>query len=118
MVGYLNGGIKNWIKFGGSIATIENRQASEFTDIKSIKENILDVRSNAEHKSECFNNSLNIPLPELRSSLNKINFKNKFYIHCKGGYRSMIAASILLSKGISEFANIPGGFDKIKKFQS
>ena len=118
VVGYLNGGIKNWIKFGGSIATIENRQASDFTDIKSSKENILDVRSNAEHKSECFNNSLNIPLPELRSSLNKINFKNKFYIHCKGGYRSMIAASILLSKGISEFANIPGGFDKIKKFQS
>ena len=42
-------------------------------------------------------------------------FEKTFYVHCKGGYRSMIAASILLANGISNFSNIPGGYDKIKK---
>ena len=80
--------------------------------------NILDVRSKSEHSSESLKNSLNIPLPELSYSLDKFNFEDKFYIHCKGGYRSMIAASIMLANGISKFANIPGGFDEIKKFQA
>ena len=76
------------------------------------------MRSKSEYSSESLEKSLNIPLPELIHSLNKVNFNDKFYVHCKGGYRSMIAASILLSKGISKFANIPGGFDEIKKFQA
>ena len=117
VLGYLNGGIKKWVKSGGSISKVENKFASKFSNFNSNK-NILDVRSASEHKSECLSNSLNIPLPELNYSIDKINFKDKFIIHCKGGYRSMIAASILLSKGITNFANIPGGFDEIKNFRA
>ena len=51
-------------------------------------------------------------------SIDKIFFEEKFYVHCKGGYRSMIASSILLAKGISNFSNIPGGYDKIKDYNS
>ena len=119
VLGYLKGGIQNWIDSGKQITKVENEPATNFSDhnLKQIK-NILDVRSKSEYSSESLEKSLNIPLPELIHSLNKVNFNDKFYVHCKGGYRSMIAASILLSKGISKFANIPGGFDEIKKFQA
>ncbi|MBT6735754.1 MAG: rhodanese-like domain-containing protein, partial [Cryomorphaceae bacterium] len=119
VLGYLKGGIQNWIDSGKQITKVENEPALNFSDhnLKQIK-NILDVRSKSEYSSESLEKSLNIPLPELIHSLNKVNFNDKFYVHCKGGYRSMIAASILLSKGISKFANIPGGFDEIKKFQA
>ena len=117
VLGYLNGGLKKWIKSGESISEVENRFASSLSNL-NYDESILDVRSFNEHKSECILNSLNIPLPELKYSTHRINFNNKFIIHCKSGYRSMIAASILLSKGVTNFANVPGGFDEIKKFQS
>jgi hydroxyacylglutathione hydrolase len=119
VLGYLEGGIQNWIDAGKQITKVENEPALNFSDhnLKQIK-NILDVRSKSEYLSESLEKSLNIPLPELIHSLNKVNFNDTFYVHCKGGYRSMIAASILLSKGISKFSNIPGGFDEIKKFQA
>ena len=119
VLGYLLGGIKNWIDSGKQISKVENEPALSFSnyDMKQTG-NILDVRSKSEHSFESLKNSLNIPLPELSYSLDKFNFEDKFYIHCKGGYRSMIAASIMLANGISKFANIPGGFDEIKKFQA
>ena len=51
-------------------------------------------------------------------SIDRVSFEKTFYVHCKGGYRSMIAASILLANGISNFSNIPGGYDKIKNYNS
>ena len=78
----------------------------------------LDVRSKNEHKSESLLNSINIPLIDLSKSIDKVSFEKTFYVHCKGGYRSMIAASILLANGISNFSNIPGGYDKIKNYNS
>ena len=57
--------------------------------------------------------SLNIPLINLKDSIESINEKDKLYIHCKGGYRSMIACSILNSKSKTNIVNIKGGFDKI-----
>ena len=117
VLGYLNGGLKKWMNSGESIREVENIFASSLSNL-NYNENILDVRSFSEHKSECILNSLNIPLPELKYSTQRINFNDKFIIHCKSGYRSMIAASILLSKGVTNFANVPGGFDEIKKLQS
>jgi rhodanese-related sulfurtransferase len=117
--GYLEGGIQNWIESGREISSVENISALNFTKNDSNQtKNILDVRSKSEHSSESLEKSLNIPLPELSYSINKVNFTDRFYIHCKGGYRSMIAASLLLSKGVSNIVNIEGGFDEIKRFQS
>lgn len=117
VIGYLKGGVNSWIKNGGIISEVFNESASKFSTCDNNKD-ILDVRSENEHKSESLQNSLNIPLINLNKSIEKISFEEKFYVHCKGGYRSMIASSILLAKGISNFSNIPGGYDKIKDYNS
>ena len=117
VIGYLEGGINSWIKNGGVINKVLNESASKFSTIDNDKD-ILDVRSKNEHKSESLLNSINIPLIDLSKSINKVSFEKTFYVHCKGGYRSMIAASILLANGISNFSNIPGGYDKIKNYNS
>ena len=117
VIGYLEGGINSWIKNGGIINKVLNESASKFSTIGNNKD-ILDVRSKNEHKSESLLNSLNIPLIDLSKSIDKVSFEKTFYVHCKGGYRSMIAASILLANGISNFSNIPGGYDKIKNYNS
>ena len=117
VIGYLEGGINSWIKNGGIINKVLNEPASKFSTIGNNKD-ILDVRSKNEHKSESLLNSINIPLIDLSKSIDKVSFEKTFYVHCKGGYRSMIAASILLANGISNFANIPGGYDKIKNYNS
>ena len=117
VIGYLEGGINSWIKNGGKISKVLNESASKFSTVDNNKD-ILDVRSKNEHKSESLLNSLNIPLIDLSKSIDRVSFEKTFYVHCKGGYRSMIAASILLANGISNFSNIPGGYDKIKKYNS
>ena len=117
VIGYLEGGINSWIKNGGFINKVLNESASKFSTINNDKD-ILDVRSKNEHKSESLLNSINIPLIDLSKSIDKVSFEKTFYVHCKGGYRSMIAASILLANGISNFSNIPGGYDKIKNYNS
>jgi len=117
VVGYLKGGVNSWIKNGGMISKVFNESASKFSTIGNNKD-ILDVRSKNEHKIESLQDSLNIPLINLSKSIDKVSFEEKFYVHCKGGYRSMIASSILLANGISNFSNIPGGYDQIKKYNS
>ena len=117
VIGYLEGGINSWIKNGGIINKVLNESASKFSTIGNNKD-ILDVRSKNEHKSESLPNSINIPLIDLSKSIDKVSFEKTFYVHCKGGYRSMTAASILLANGISNFSNIPGGYDKIKNYNS
>ena len=117
VIGYLKGGINSWIKSGGIISKVLNESASKFSTVNNNKD-ILDVRSKNEHKSESLLNSINIPLIDLSKSIDKVSFEKTFYVHCKGGYRSMIAASILLANGISNFINISGGYDKIKKYNS
>ena len=117
VIGYLEGGINSWIKNGGKISKVLNESASKFSTLNNNKD-ILDVRSKNEHKSESLLNSLNIPLIDLSKSIDRVSFEKTFYVHCKGGYRSMIAASILLANGISNFSNIPGGYDKIKNYNS
>ena len=117
VIGFLEGGINSWTKNGGIINKVLNESASKFSTIDNNKD-ILDVRSKNEHKSESLLNSINIPLIDLSKSIDKVSFEKTFYVHCKGGYRSMIAASILLANGISNFSNIPGGYDKIKNYNS
>ena len=115
VIGYLEGGINSWIKNGGKISKVLNESASKFSTVDNNKY-ILDVRSKNEHKTESLLNSLNIPLIDLSKSIDRVSFEKTFYVHCKGGYRSMIAASILLANGISNFSNVPGGYEKIKKY--
>ena len=112
--GYLSGGIKSWIEANKNVKSIENIDPKDFATLYSKNDlNILDVRSKSENNVSSIRESLNIPLINLKDSIESINEKDKLYIHCKGGYRSMIACSILNSKSKTNIVNIKGGFDKI-----
>ena len=112
--GYLDGGIKSWIESNKKINSIENIKAQDFISLNSKFDlDVLDVRSQNEYLNGSVNGSLNIPLVNLTDNLIKVNSNSRSYIYCKGGYRSMIASSILYSNGIKNITNIIGGYDNI-----
>ena len=113
-IGYLSGGIKSWIENGYETQSVENISPDEFVNIMNeIK--ILDVRNEGEINSSSLDNSIKIPLKTLENNLNKLNQNNKYYIHCAGGYRSMIAASLMKKKGFNNLVNVSKGYSGIKK---
>ena len=115
--GYLDGGIKSWIESNKKTNSIENIKAQDFISLNSKFDlDILDVRSQNEYINGSVNGSLNIPLVNLSDNLIKVNSNSRSYIYCKGGYRSMIASSILYSNGIKNITNIIGGYDNISLY--
>tara|TARA_B110000914_G_C15512678_1_gene471626 strand:- start:2011 stop:3378 length:1368 start_codon:yes stop_codon:yes gene_type:complete len=116
--GFLEGGIKSWIELNKKTNSIENIKAQDFIILNSKFDlDILDVRSQNEYISGSVNGSLNIPLVNLTDNLIKINSNSRSYIYCKGGYRSIIASSILYSNGIKNITNIIGGYDNISLYK-
>ncbi|MGE0566996.1 MAG: rhodanese-like domain-containing protein [Bacteroidia bacterium] len=117
-IGFLKGGIEAWIKSNKTIDKIESVSAEDFLDLylKS-KVNILDVRKRSEYESEHLIDSVNAPLDYVDESLALISKDKTWYVHCAGGYRSMIFVSILKSKGYSNLINVEGGFNQFKKLK-
>ena len=112
--GFLKGGIKPWIESNKRTNSIENIKAEDFISLNSKFDlDILDVRSQNENLNGSVKGSLNIPLINLSENINKVKPNSKTYIYCKGGYRSMIASSILNSNGKKNITNIIGGYDNI-----
>ena len=115
--GYLKGGIKSWVESNKQTNSIENIKAEDFISLNSKFDlDVLDVRSQNEYLNGSVNGSLNIPLVNLTDNLIKVNSNSRSYIYCKGGYRSMIASSILYSNGIKNISNIIGGYDNISLY--
>jgi len=115
-IGYLEGGIKTWEKSGNPTASLESISANEFIEtLKLNKINILDVRKVSEFETQHIEGSANYPLGEIQENISKINSKEKFHVHCAGGYRSVIAISILKANGFDNLIDIAGGFNEIKK---
>ena len=85
------------------------------TKYNSAETIIIDVRKISEYKSEHLLNAENIPLNELNNHLAEIPKDKPFILHCAGGYRSMIAASILKQRGYDNFVDVIGGFGVIKE---
>lgn len=117
-LGYLKGGIETWVKAGNDIESINSINAEEFT--KRFKDkiiNVLDVRKDGEYKSEHIegNNVQHLALDFINSNMHTIDSNKTYYIHCAGGYRSVIAASILKARGFNNLIDIAGGFGAIKK---
>ena len=83
--------------------------------IQNEKLNVFDLRKSDEYSSGYIPNAQNIPLDFLNKKINSFRLNETFYTHCAGGYRSMIAASILKSKGIHNFKDIKGGFNALRK---
>ena len=112
--GYLKGGINAWIDSGNEVDSVQSINKNEFEKL-FVEENtkIFDVRNESEFDSEHVVGACNIPLNKLNANLEKINSNGVNYIHCAGGYRSMIASSILKARGIHNFIDIKGGYSAI-----
>ena len=115
-LGYLKGGINSWVSSGRITEEIKTINVFDFEKI--YKKNdllIYDVRKKDEFYSESLINAINLPLNNIPININNFSKKDEFYIHCKTGYRSVIASSYLKLKGFEKIVNIKSGFEGIKK---
>jgi len=116
VIGYLKGGFTAWKKASKEYDTVTSISVSEFKEIKeNSKIPIFDVRKEGEFLSEHVVGANNTPLDYINNHLSEYPDQKTFYVHCAGGYRSMIAASILKSRGIHNFIDVDGGFAAIKE---
>lgn len=115
-LGFLKGGFKSWVaakKEHDSISSVNEDQLAEL-----MKENdldILDVRKASEYGSEHLFDAENAPLDFINESMKKIEQNKVYYVHCAGGYRSVVFISILQARGFRNLVNIKGGFSAIKE---
>ncbi len=115
-LGYLEGSFDAWKKAAKDYDTLDSISATQFEKIlKDKKAPVFDVRKESEYLSEHIEGAENTPLVFLNDYLAEFPKDEPFYMHCAGGYRSVIAASILKSRGIHNMIDIAGGFDDIKK---
>lgn len=116
-IGFLKGGFEAWKKSGKEYDTVDTITPSQLKEAIS-KENhypIFDVRKESEFQSEHIEIANNTPLDFINNHLAEFPSDEPFYLHCAGGYRSMIAASILKSRGIHNLIDVEGGFAAIKE---
>ncbi len=115
-LGFLNGGIEAWKDSGKEIDSVESITATQFADdSKQMGIKIFDVRKPSEYTSEHVLNAENTPLSKLNDHLAEFPKEEKFHIHCAGGYRSMIASSILKARGYHNMIDVQGGFGAIRE---
>lgn len=118
-LGYLKGGIKAWEAAGKEVEAIESVSADEFAAKFKANEvpKIVDVRKASEYASQHIesNSVLNIPLDLINSKMEEFPQEETMFMHCAGGYRSVIAASILKSRGYHNMVNIEGGFKAVEE---
>jgi glyoxylase-like metal-dependent hydrolase (beta-lactamase superfamily II)/rhodanese-related sulfurtransferase len=115
VVGYLDGGFDAWKNDGLEYDTISSISAVEFKNrFENIKDLVFDVRKEGEYTAEHVENAHFTPLDFLNDYLSEFPDSKTFYLHCAGGYRSVIAASILKSRGIHNLVDVAGGFSEIK----
>jgi glyoxylase-like metal-dependent hydrolase (beta-lactamase superfamily II)/rhodanese-related sulfurtransferase len=116
-LGYLEGGIEAWKKAGKEIDQVTSISAEELA--KRLKENpniiIKDVRKQSEFEAEHVENAENTPLAYINEYMASFDKEKDNYIHCAGGYRSMIACSVLKARGYHNVIDIAGGFGAIAK---
>ena len=115
-IGYLEGGFLAWKESGKQVDKVTSISAQQFeNEIKNNDSVIFDVRKKSEYDNERIDSAINTPLDVINNYLSDVPDKKDFYVHCAGGYRSMIAASILKSRGVHNLIEIKGGFKSIKE---
>lgn len=113
--GYLEGGFKAWEESGKRYDMVISIEPEEFAiDYNFDELNVLDVRKPGEWDNGHLGHATHFNLSDMDKNISTLNKEKTYYIHCAGGYRSMIAAAWLKSKGIDKVKNVLGGFDKIK----
>lgn len=115
-IGYLEGGFASWKQSGKEIDTLKRITGEQLEEMLQTADlPLFDVRKKSEFNSEHLLNSVNIPLNQLNTKLDSFPKDKSFVIYCAGGYRSMIAASILKQRGFDNFIDVSGGFNEIAK---
>lgn len=113
-LGYLEGGFESWLKSGKETDKIESVSAHTFSQaFKDKNVQVLDVRKSSEYETGHIENIDNHPLDFINDWAGSLDKKQTYYIHCAGGYRSMITASILKARGFENVVDIQGGFKSI-----
>lgn len=116
VLGNLAGGIQSWKALGKETDHVNRITAAQFAqEMKKGPSQVIDVRKPTEYEAEHVINANNKPLAYLNDWISSLDMNRHFYIHCAGGYRSMIAASILMSRGYRNFSEIEGGFQAISQ---
>ena len=116
-IGYLEGGIDSWKKAGKEVDAILSISSEELAEKQKADASIeiLDVRKASEFGSEHIVNAQNAPLDFINDSMSSINKDKTYFVHCAGGYRSMIFISILKARGFDHLVDVKGGFKAIKE---
>ena len=115
-IGYLDGGFDMWKAAGKETDSITSISVDELAEAAKSKDiDILDVRKKSEYDSEHIVAAENLPLDFINETMDQVSKDKKYYIHCAGGYRSMIFASILKSRGYDNIVDVQGGFKAIKE---
>lgn len=115
VLGYLKGGFSAWRNSTKEIDEVKRITPTEFAEQFNENSKIIDVRKIGEYSAEHIDNAYSRPLDTISDWVSTVDDSEHFFLHCAGGYRSMIAASILNSHGIRNFTEIEGGFNGIKK---
>jgi glyoxylase-like metal-dependent hydrolase (beta-lactamase superfamily II)/rhodanese-related sulfurtransferase len=116
IVGHLKGGFNAWKNAGKEIDTVNRISSEQFAkEVKIGESKIIDIRKESEYSAEHIEEAYSKPLAYINDWIKDINPEEHFYLHCAGGYRSMIAASILEARGYRNFSEIEGGFAAISK---
>ncbi|MCO5288521.1 MAG: MBL fold metallo-hydrolase [Bacteroidetes bacterium] len=116
ILGHLKGGFDAWKNAGLETDTVKRISPEEFASkVKPGTDMIIDVRKETEYAAEHIEDAYSKPLAYINKWIKDINPKEHFFMHCAGGYRSMIAASILQARGYRNFTEIESGFNAISK---
>ncbi|WP_421871069.1 MBL fold metallo-hydrolase [Marinoscillum sp.] len=115
-LGFLKGGLDAWKAAGKEVDSVKSIPATEFAEeFKSGKLKVLDVRKPGEFQSEHVEDAQSLPLDYISESMDQISKDETYHVHCAGGYRSMIASSILKSRGYHNVVDIAGGYKAISE---
>jgi len=114
VLGHLKGGFDAWQSAGFDVDCVNRITAAEFEkEVKIGESKVIDIRRESEYESEHIEDAYSKPLAYINEWVKDINPSEHFFMHCAGGYRSMIAASILQARGYRNFSEIEGGFNAI-----
>jgi glyoxylase-like metal-dependent hydrolase (beta-lactamase superfamily II)/rhodanese-related sulfurtransferase len=113
-LGYLNGGIDAWKAAGFETDRLDSISAEEFANRYTANElSVVDVRKPSEYDPAHVKGAVNLPLDSINEQMQQYHPEGQYYLHCQGGYRSVIAASILKARGIHGLVNVEGGYKAI-----
>jgi hydroxyacylglutathione hydrolase len=116
VLGYLEGGFETWKNSGKEMDTVNRISAKEFEEkFKAGEDKVIDVRKESEYTAEHIEDAYSKPLAYINEWTKDINPEEHFFMHCAGGYRSMIAASILHARGYHNFTEVAGGYKAISE---